>query len=128
MHPGAKLIHKSSNNSGTPYQIENYVGLRIKSNRLITNQISGKRTASQLSGDAWRDPSGDAAASENCHADGNLADDYDSTRTPARSRGAMTTSEITDAVLLMYHSSFLAIMAALYLCILFAQDFSHDVN
>ena len=32
MRSGAKLIHKSSNNSGTLYQIENYVGLRIESN------------------------------------------------------------------------------------------------
>ena len=32
MRPGAELIRKSSNNSGTLYQIENYVGLRIESN------------------------------------------------------------------------------------------------
>ena len=31
MRSDAELIHKSSNNSGTLYQIENYVGLRIKS-------------------------------------------------------------------------------------------------
>ena len=31
MRSGAELIRKSSNNSGTLYQIENYVGLRIES-------------------------------------------------------------------------------------------------
>ena len=33
MRSGAKLIHTSSNSSGTLYQIENYVGLRIESIR-----------------------------------------------------------------------------------------------
>ena len=31
MRSGAELIRKSSNNSGTLYRIENYVGLRIES-------------------------------------------------------------------------------------------------
>ena len=34
MRSGAKLIHTSSNISGTLYQIENYVGLRIESNSI----------------------------------------------------------------------------------------------
>ena len=33
-----KLIHKSSNNSGTLYQIENYVGLRIESSIALVSQ------------------------------------------------------------------------------------------
>ena len=37
MRSGAELIHKSSNNSGTLYQIENYVGLRIESIVFATN-------------------------------------------------------------------------------------------
>ena len=35
MRSGAKLIHKSSNNSGALPRIENYVGLRIESNELF---------------------------------------------------------------------------------------------
>ena len=64
-------------------------------NGLITSQFSGKRAAGQLSEAACRSSSGDAAVYENCHANSNLSEYYDSVRATARSRGSVSASGIT---------------------------------
>ena len=53
MRPGAKLAHKSSNNSGTLPRIENYVGLRIESIRKKVQKVVSK-TGIQINCEQWR--------------------------------------------------------------------------